>query len=146
MARSMSVKFDASAALEGLDAITAGAQDQVRPAAQAGAQVLYDEVKVRVPVSKKTRKLKSGRTVAPGALRDSIYQVYSKDNSQAERATYHVSWNYKKAPHGHLVEFGTSRSPAHPFLRPAYDAKVNEALQASREKFRIGMKAIPGVS
>lgn len=146
MAKSVSVKFDASSALDGLDAITEGAHDQVRPAAQAGAQVLYDEVKVRVPVSKKTRKLKSGRTVAPGALRDSIYQVYSKDNSQAERATYHVSWNYKKAPHGHLVEFGTSRSPAHPFLRPAYDAKVNEALQASREKFRIGMKAIPGVS
>ena len=27
----------------------------------------------------------------------------------------------KIAPHAHLVEFGTSRAPAHPFFRPAVD-------------------------
>ena len=29
--------------------------------------------------------------------------------------------NYRIAPHAHLVEYGTSRSAPHPFLRPAID-------------------------
>jgi len=31
-------------------------------------------------------------------------------------------------PHAHMVEFGTSRMAAQPFMRPAWDAKRNEAL------------------
>lgn len=124
-----SIKFDSS----GLDAGLAQLQteaESVRPAAQAGAQILYNEVLLRVPVGKRARKTKSGREILPGALKASIYQVFSADNSPKGTATYHVSWNARKAPHGHLVEFGTSRAPAHPFIRPAYDAKVVQALQA----------------
>jgi HK97 gp10 family phage protein len=32
------------------------------------------------------------------------------------------------APHGHLVEFGTSHSPAQPFLRPAWDGNKDLVL------------------
>jgi HK97 gp10 family phage protein len=118
---SFSIKFDPSDITGALDHLAKGAAD-VRPAAQAGAQVLYEEVLVRVPVRS-------------GGLKDSIYQVYSQDQSSDGRATYHVSWNARKAPHGHLIEFGTSRAPAHPFLRPAYDAKVKEALEAARRRW-----------
>ncbi len=41
-----------------------------------------------------------------GNLEESIYQVYSKDNSGEHKATYHVSWNHLVAPHGFLVEYG----------------------------------------
>lgn len=79
-----------------LDALADGAEAAVRPAAQAGAQVFYDRVKANVRgLGRKT-----------GNLERSIYQVYSRDNSGKARAEYHVSWNRKKAPHGHLVEFG----------------------------------------
>jgi HK97 gp10 family phage protein len=72
------------------------AEAAARPAAQAAAQVLYDEVRRNVAaIPAKT-----------GKLAQSIYQVYSQANSGAGRATYHVSWNVRKAPHGHLVEFG----------------------------------------
>ena len=94
--------------------------DVTRPAAQAGAQVLYDEVKARVPVH-------------TGTLAAAIYQAYSPEESQDGVQQYHVSWNKRKAPHGHLVEFGTSRAPAHPFLRPAYDAASAAALQAAEQ-------------
>lgn len=67
-----------------------------RPAAQAAAQVLYDEVKKNVGALGQ----KSGN------LNRSIYQVYSQDNSGPGFATYQVSWNHRKAPHGHLLEFG----------------------------------------
>jgi hypothetical protein len=67
-----------------------------RPAAQAAAQVLYEEALRNVD--------RLGRVT--GNLARSVYQVYSVNNSGEGRATYHVSWNTRKAPHGHLVEFG----------------------------------------
>lgn len=72
------------------------AEAAARPAAQAAAQVLYDEVKRNVAaIPKKT-----------GNLDRSIYQVFSKSLSNPGVATYQISWNRKKAPHGHLVENG----------------------------------------
>ncbi len=67
-----------------------------RPAAQAGAQVLYEAVLQNVAsIGRKS-----------GNLAGSIYQVYSERQSGPGKATYHVSWNTRKAPHGHLLEFG----------------------------------------
>lgn len=141
MADAFSIKFDDEALFKGLDGITAGANQETRPAAQAGAQVFYDEVLLRVPVNTKTIKKKSGKEILPGALKRAIYQAFSQDNSSEERATYHISWNAKKAPHGHLIENGTSRAPAYPFIRPSYDAKASAALQASKDRFLTGMQA-----
>jgi HK97 gp10 family phage protein len=140
MAEAFTMKFDGAAFDAELDAITAAAEESMRPAAQAGIQVFYDEVLLRVPVNTKTRTLKSGRVIPPGALKASIYQVFSKDNSGEGFATYHCSWNYRKAPHGHLVEFGTSRSPAHPFLRPAFDAAQARALKAAEAHITFAMQ------
>lgn len=128
MADAFAMKFDGAAFDAELDAITVAAEECMRPAAQAGIQVFYDEVLLRVPVNTKTRTLKSGRVIPPGALKASIYQAFSKDNSGEGFATYHCSWNHLKAPHGHLVENGTSRAPAHPFIRPAFDAVGDRAV------------------
>ena len=70
-----------------------------RPASQAAAQVLYDEVKRNVA--------KIGKVT--GNLDSSIYQVYSKKNSTDWRSAYEVSWNKQTAPHGHLIERGHIR-------------------------------------
>lgn len=71
-------------------------ESAVRPAAQAGTQVIYDAVKANVAaIGTKT-----------GNLSRSIYQAFSPEQSGSGKATYHISWNAKKAPHGHLVEFG----------------------------------------
>lgn len=72
------------------------AEEAARPAAQAAADVLYKQALQNVNALPKRS----------GNLARSIYQVYSKDNSRKGLATYHVSWNAKKAPHGGLVEFG----------------------------------------
>lgn len=131
----MGVTFDTSDFFEGLDRTAEVMKECARPAAQAGIQVLYEEVKLRAPVAKKPRTTKKGKVLQPGALRNSIYQVFSKDNSGDGKATFHCSWNHRKAPHGHLVEFGTSRAPAHPFLRPAFDAKRSEIAEAVRTAY-----------
>jgi len=145
---SMSIKFDLASFGAAIDARAKAVEDAARPAAQAGAEVLYRAVKANVA------KLGS----VTGNLADSIYQVYSKDNSGDGKAMYHVSWNSRKAPHGHLVEYGyLQRYPvylgkdghwysrkdkplasprqvaAKPFVRPAA-AQYPAAIEAARQE------------
>ncbi|WP_349743924.1 HK97 gp10 family phage protein [Roseateles cavernae] len=135
-----------------LDADATAIEATARPVAQAAAQLFYDEVKRNVARLKRHT----------GNLDRSIYQAYSKDQSGEGFATYHVSWNAKKAPHGHLVEYGhlqrfeisfdraTGRFITHkdrplspprqvaakPFVRPAL-SKAEAALDAATaELFR----------
>jgi HK97 gp10 family phage protein len=89
----------------------------------AAAKEFYDEALVRVPVN-------------TGKLKSAIYRVYSASNSGEGKQTYHISWNKSKAPHGHLVEFGTKRAPANPFLAPAYEAAKGTAADAARNKLK----------
>jgi hypothetical protein len=91
-----------------LDFYVDRAQEAVRPSAYAMAKVLYNETRNNVD-----RIVGQSLYGEPrGVLKDSIYHVFSKDNSTTDnggmRAVYHVSWNHakNKAPHGHLVEFG----------------------------------------
>lgn len=110
-----------------------------RAGAQAAAQVIYEGAKMRVPVSSRPHMFHGSHGVygpySPGALRDAIYQVYSKDNSGAHVATYHIAWNHQKVPYGFMVELGTSRSPARPFLLPAIIEGRAAAERAMRAKF-----------
>lgn len=150
MSDKLSVKFESANVQAALASLSSGVADLVRPVAQAGAQVLYDEVKARVPVSAKghwfhgTSFAKYGTKYwfDRGTLKASIYQVYSKDNSGPTRAVYHVSWNHKAAPYGFMVENGTSRAPANPFLRPAFDAGQQQAVDAANAKMEEGVKQL----
>ena len=107
---------------------TRKAENLLFAGASGMSQVMYDEVKKNVSGTHPGQ--------VTGALRDSIYQVYSKDSSNTELKTYQVSWNRKKAPHGHLVEFGTSRMPAYPFIRPAL-SQLDRAVRAGLEKMQV---------
>jgi len=125
-----------------LDQLTQRAQDAARPAAQAGAQVFYDEVRSRVPVSSQAHATKGGKLVfQPGNLKAAIYQAYAEDESGDGRATYRISWNKQKAFYGRFVEFGTSRMPARPFLRPGYDAARAAAISAAQSVLTEKIKA-----
>lgn len=111
---------------------------------QAAAEIFYREAKLNCPVStngphkfhgsqfQKYRIKDKIYTFDPGTLRDSIYQVMSKDNSPEGKATYHVSWNHEKCPYGFMVEFGTRFSPAVGFMRQAYDNAKDDALAAAK--------------
>jgi len=135
----------------------------------AGGVVLRDGAKQLAPVGVAEEKAVAqfGGSHRPGALRDSIYLVYRKEISGGSSFSYSVSWNAKKAPHGHLLEFGhwqpyavifsvekgwhtdTSRKlpgqgkwiAAKPFLGPAYDGGIDRAktamIAAGREKLPL---------
>lgn len=134
------IGFSTAGAEAWLDGISRATEESIRPAAQAGAEELYFEARIRVPQSvkahffygKNSKKTGVRYYFEPGALRNAIYQAYSKDNSGKLKATYHIAWNHQKVPYGFMVEFGTSRAPAHPFIRPAYAARKDFALEVAR--------------
>lgn len=104
------LKFDGSGWTAALARLDGPFKEKLaRSMAVAGGQVLRDEAKHHAPVD-------------TGLLRDSIYLAFKEDRSTGGQVVYSVSWNSKTAPHGHLIEFGTYKMPAKPFLRPAYDA------------------------
>jgi hypothetical protein len=133
-----------------LDSLGDLAEETVRPVAQAGAQVIYNEARRLVGRSSKPHYFYGtsyepdgfrkgpnesvpGRYLFyPGTLKDAIYQVYSEDKSEPTIATYHISWNAQKAPYGGMVEYGLSpfTSESKPFLRPALINKQQEAVEA----------------
>lgn len=146
--------FSIEADLSGLDALLGqledGAAEAVRPMAQAAAQVFYDRVRTNVKAL--------GRET--GNLEDSIYQAFSPEKSQdGKRAEYHVSWNHKTAPHGHLVEYGylqryryykDSQGAVRPMVRPDMEGKPRperHASQAEKDAYYVTLptpKQVPG--
>lgn len=138
----MKFAFDTSGLKDGMAAAQKRINDGLRPGAQAGAQVIYDAARTNVPVSSKghffhgtSYKLNGTKYYfEPGSLRDAIYQVYS-DRSTEKKAEYHIAWNHQKVPYGFMVEYGTSRAPAHPFLGPAIHDNAQRAQQAMRRAF-----------
>ena len=114
-------------------------QKATRPAAQAGAQIVYERAKQLAPVSDAAHMFQiEGRVYGPfkpGTLRDSIYQAFSKDNSYKDVSVYHVSWNADKAPYGAMVEVGTSRAPAQSFIARAVAETRAQVRQAINQRY-----------
>lgn len=161
-----SVTVDLSSVDRAMDGVVDKARKAARPAAQAMAQVLYDEMRRRVPVGKKagffmgTSYAKTGQKYffEAGNLKRWVYQ-HHQAKSTPGHVFYSVGVNEKKAPYGHMVEYGymmryevsfdpkTGRFTTHkdrplpapklvaarPFVRPAM-AKFEAARQAGRQR------------
>lgn len=144
---SFSIKADTSGLADYFDALGEEADAAVRPAAQAGAQVYYDQA---------TQNVAALGTVT-GKLARSIYQAYSPENSQdGRKAEYHISWNASTAPHGHLVENGYLQRYRYrpdgmgPMVRPGMDGRKKpgrRASQAEKDAYYVTLptpKHVPG--
>lgn len=135
----MKIRMNVAAFKEQLKAKADQMHAATRPAAQAGVQVIYERARILVPVSEAAHKFYGTNAVYgpynPGNLRDSIYQVFSKDRSFKDVSTYHVSWNASKAPYGAMVEFGTSKAPAHSFIGSAVSETRTEVREAMKQRY-----------
>lgn len=107
----------------GLKKLEADIRDRVcLSGAAAMARVLYKEAEGYAAAHHKTGKLESA-----------IRRRYNEQRSNGSKKTYWVSWNPKVAPHGHFLEYGTSRAPAYPFIAPAF-GHIQEAIAAGKEQ------------
>jgi HK97 gp10 family phage protein len=88
-----------------------------RAALKEVAKFLRKEVKGRVPVGKGTLKKNIGSWVRK---KDTVLQigVYTRERAKKK--------GYKYAYHAHLVEFGTKKMSAKPFLRPAVMENIDQ--------------------
>lgn len=155
----LSADVDTSDVLAGLDRLAGPiAYSLARSMGVAGGKVIRDEAIARCPVGIDKWY---GQSKTPGLLRSALYLAYRENASTPERVVYGVTWNSRKAPHGHLVEFGhwqrfeVARDPqgdwytttiplehprfvaATPFLRPALDAKGAVAVQAMLDRAKV---------
>ncbi len=96
-------------------------------AVRAGAKVIADEAKLNAPFNPER---KTGVH-----LRKAIQ--LKKDKQNRNKFGWVVGTEYKgskAAPHAHLLEYGTVKMAAQPFLRPAFAAKHAEAEEAIIQK------------
>ncbi|MET0332553.1 MAG: HK97 gp10 family phage protein [Dyella sp.] len=157
----MTADFGIAAFAAALDRLNTPLRESLaRSMAVAGGQVIRDEAKLLAPMG-----TADDGSAKPGALRDAIYLAYKPGRSDDHQYVYSVSWNAKKAPHGHLLEFGHWRTnvvykaadghwysdpkrklpspiwvPAHAFLRPALTSSATRARDAmfARGQQRLG--------
>ena len=90
----------------GLDKLSRLREPVARAMAVAMGQEVRDEAKIRAPVLKPGNEGFDNQRA--GQLREAIYLAYDGRRSilNAGHYVYSVSWNSRKAPHGHLAEFG----------------------------------------
>lgn len=128
--------------MSGLDNFEKAIKEQVILSGVAAmGKVIYDEVKLNTSGARKTGRPLDPPGVKTGTLDRAIYRVYSPESSSDGRKVYKVSVNKRKAPHWYLVEFGSSRAPAHPYIRPAA-AKIPEAIKAGQLRMTERMDEI----
>ncbi|BAM29084.1 hypothetical protein G176_gp12 [Xanthomonas phage CP1] len=135
--------LDISGVLSALNDLRDDSDSVSRTMAFESAAVVRDSAKAHV-------RSKTGR------LKGAIYAVYVPEESTEVRHVYAVSWNKKKAPHGHLVEYGHWRTnvvaevdgkwlftkeklatpvhvPARSFLRPGYDSVKGRLVEVANK-------------
>jgi len=142
--KTFSVTTDLSAFVDLMDDVVKASYDAVIPSAEAGAKIIYQATLQATPHGAKGHWFTGGRKGGKGRywfnagnLRASIYHVLSQDNTGPGYATFHISWNYKKAPYAYMVHNGTSKAAAVPFVIrgreisqvAAQDTMVNKYLE-----------------
>jgi len=77
-----------------------------------------------------------------GNLKASIGQVgvRSPDKSKLTRTVGALKGAGKKGFHAHLIEFGTVKMAARPFIRPAFDQTKGEALKVMGKELGKGVE------
>lgn len=114
----------------------------LRRAAAAGAKVIRDAAKETVHVRTGLLKASIISKKARGSRFQQTYQVRVRGvkrtygNTRANRRLGRAGRKYEAdgpAFYGKFVEFGTSKMAPRPFLRPAFLAKTNQAIEAIRQ-------------
>lgn len=137
----MSVRISLNVAKfqEQLQATAAQMMKATRPAAQAGAELIYQRARLEAPESERAHTFYiEGRKYGPfqpGNLRDSIYQVFSTSMSYRDVSVYEISFNKKEAPYGFTVTRGTSKTTANNFIARAVLETRPKVRAAIKERF-----------
>ena len=162
MADLLSIKLSGDA-FEGLEKLSeALGENTLRAAGYAGAKVFQEEAiantaKFKEPtgVIKRNIIVKRAEEESEGAKRQTYRVVIRKGKMNKEGDAYYGQFvesghkivrrkpknkTWKAHRSAEAVEFGSSKVPAKPFIRPAYASKRKAALEAMRAKLAERLK------
>ncbi|WP_345993761.1 HK97-gp10 family putative phage morphogenesis protein [Sulfurimonas sp. HSL-1716] len=118
----------------------------MRQAVRSGAKVIMEDIKRRVPVD--TGSLRDSLDVVKRKSKDkneiyySVLPRASKKKTKKFKLKDGTRWKIKGEVaagwYAHFVEFGTSHSAPHPFMRPAI-SKADEALEQVKKTLQKGV-------
>ena len=121
------------------------------------ATPIVKDAKTRAAKAPEPHEMEYGRagnkvTVQPGLLKSAIRKRRLKKNelsklgASAGVAVYIGKGTKQKLypRYWHFVEYGTSKQPLSPFLRPAFDTKAAEAVERFKTKLRQNIEKAGG--
>lgn len=120
----------------------------VTSANRSGATVISREARNRVPVRAVEPGQRAAKITKRGTASTGVrFPGYLKKNIAVRRnrkvPRYTVSHEVKTvkfAWYGLFLEYGTSSAAAKPWLRPAFEAKKNDAARKIKERLAIGIE------
>jgi HK97 gp10 family phage protein len=150
--------------LSGLDKLLGPeGEAMLRAGGSAGAAVFCDEAIRRVPVASGTIRrniiVKRIEEKSDGATRQTYYVTVRKGKMNVEGDAFYWRWveyghsfvprkkkgtTWKAHRAAMQMEYGSSSAPARPFMRPAYDSKQKDALEAMARAMAAKYKELMG--
>jgi len=99
------------------------AKSALRQALKKAGQPVVADAQRKVPVL-------TGELLGSLDIRSTLSKRQRRGRAKAGDVEMFIGPSWPKGAHGHLVEFGTSKMAARPFLRPAWDANKERVLAA----------------
>ncbi|MGJ0317715.1 HK97 gp10 family phage protein [Aliarcobacter cryaerophilus] len=119
----ISATFNSQDLLKALSQFPKNIQNNVMTGAiRAGANVIRDEARLRVP--KKTKEL--AKSIVSIKRRAEV-------RNQVKFSVTPSKGKNKAGWRAHFIEFGTSKMSAKPFLRPAFEVSESKSLDATKD-------------
>ncbi len=98
------------------------------------AEIVYEEMRINA-----AKGGPSAPDVQTGTLEENIYRAYVPERSTGETKVYVVGPRKSAAPHWIFLEFGTSKMPAQPFIRPSA-SRIPDALERGKDRMAQRLK------
>jgi HK97 gp10 family phage protein len=141
MASSVTVKVDGLSALgKRMQGLSEDVNNRIaRAATAAGAAVIRKAAQAKVPVD--TGNLKKNVIVKRLPKGESsLTSEHIVTVRQGKLTDKQKGSGLQDAFYGRFVEFGTAKMPAQPFMRPAFDEKKQEAVEAIKDRLAVRLK------
>ena len=114
------------------------ADQTLQAALTMAALPIVNDARAKVPIAHAAYKLYGGGTADPGWLRQRIVRKKVKNTANSAEVIVTIT-DKRQAYFWKFIEFGTSKMPARPFMRPAFENKSAEALDRFVDRLKAGI-------
>lgn len=137
--------------IKGVDELTSDLQRMAAKAGgeaadralKAGARAILTEMKAQAQIDPKVRKGNMLKSLKLGSIVTAMKEQRSKIGVKRIQLGAYEKEHGQIAPHAHLVEYGHGGpypAPPHPFVRPSFDRRADEAYDEMRRVLRNELK------